>query len=157
MLRPQRNTQIPLRYRQSSPPRFSKINNQTKRRRIDPKNVDRNNVDLALAVVAPAPECSDKPPTLVSTELPQFKANYVQNRSGESQHTNLTEIGFFKLFFSDFVVKIIAKETNSYAEIHLQTPPLSLHRTRYWVSITPAEIYIYLDITLYFNLYLLTA
>ncbi len=119
MLRPRRDTQIPLRYRQSSPPRLLQINNQAKRRRIDPKNVDRNNADLALAVIAPAPECSDEPPSLISIELPQFKTNYVQNRSGESHHINLSEIGFFKLFFSDFVVEIITIETNSYAEFHL--------------------------------------
>ena len=119
MLRPRRNAQIPLRYRESSPSQSQQINKQPKRARIDPKTVDRNDVDLALAVIAPAPECTDEPPTLIPTELPHFKANYVQNRRGESQHANLSELGFFKLFFSDFVVEIISKETNSYAEFHL--------------------------------------
>ena len=84
MIQPRRDTRIPLKYRESSPPRLQQANNQAKKCRIDPKNVDRNNVDLALAVNAPAPERSDEPPTLISTELPHFKANYVQNRSGES-------------------------------------------------------------------------
>ena len=80
-----------------------------------------------MAVIAAAPECSDEPPTLISTELPQFKANYVQNRPEASQYINLSELGFFKLFFSDLMVEIISRETNSYAESQLQNPPLSLH------------------------------
>ena len=153
MLRPRRDTQKPSRYRSSSPPRLSSNNRQLKRPKIDVKNVDRNNVDQALAVIAPASECTDEPPTLISTELPQFEANYVQNRPGASRHTSLPEIGFFKLFFSDSVVRILSKETNSYAEFHLQNPPLSLHETRYWTPTTPAEIYVYLGIHLYFGLY----
>jgi hypothetical protein len=82
MERPRRATQIPLRYRQNSPPRFSRINNQPKRRRIDPENVNRNDVDQALAVIAATPEGSDEPPILILIELPQFQANYVQNRPG---------------------------------------------------------------------------
>ena len=70
MLRPQRNTQIPLRYRESSPLRLQKGNNEQKRRKIDPKNVDQNNVDQALAVIAPASECTAEAPKLISTELP---------------------------------------------------------------------------------------
>ena len=70
-------------------------------------------------MIAPAPECSDEPPTLISTELPHFNANYVENRTGRSQHANLSEMGFFKLFFSDFVVEILSEETNSYAESQL--------------------------------------
>ena len=153
MLRPRRDTQKPSRYRSSSPPRLSSNNRQLKRPKIDVKNVDRNNVDQALAVIAPASECTDEPPTLISTELPQFEANYVQNRPGASRHTSLPEIGFFKLFFSDSVVRILSKETNSYAEFHLQNPPLSLHETRYQTPTTPAEIYVYLGIHLYFGLY----
>ena len=79
MLRPQRNTQIPLRYRSKSPPRFEQAIKQPKRRRIDPAAIDRNNVDQALAVIAPAPECTDKQPILILTELPQFEANYILN------------------------------------------------------------------------------
>jgi hypothetical protein len=56
MLRPQRNTQIPLRYRESSPPRIHRNNGHRKRPKIDPANVDRNNVDQALTVIAPASE-----------------------------------------------------------------------------------------------------
>jgi hypothetical protein len=119
MIRPRRDTQIPLRYKQDSPLRSLRTNNPSKRRKIDPTTIDRNNVDLALAVVAPAPENSDKPPTLIATELPHFKANYVPNRRGEFQHTNLSEIGFFKLFFSDLVVEILSEETNIYAEFQL--------------------------------------
>jgi hypothetical protein len=70
MLRPQRNTQTPLRYRQNSPPQFLKINNQTKRRRIDPKNVDQNNVNLILTVVTSVLECSNKLSILILIELP---------------------------------------------------------------------------------------
>ena len=124
MLRPQRITQIPLRYRDSSPPRLSQDNNRSKRRRIDPENVDRNDVDLALAAIAPAPECSDEPPTEIPTELPHFEANYVQNRPGQFRYINLSELGFFKLFFSDSVIEIILKETNSYTEFQFQIHPL---------------------------------
>jgi Transposase IS4 len=153
MLRPRRDTQIPLRYRTSSPPQFSRINRPLKRPKIDPENIDRNNVDQALAVIFPAPECVDEPPSLIPTELPHFKANYVSNRAGYSQHTNLTKSGFFKLFFSDFVVKILSEETNSYAEFQLRNPPLSLLKTCRWVPTTPAEIRIYLGIHLHFGLY----
>jgi hypothetical protein len=63
-------------------------------------------------VILPAPECGNEPPTLISTEMPEFKANYVQNRPGHSRHANRTELGFFELFFSDTVVQIISEETN---------------------------------------------
>jgi hypothetical protein len=122
MLRARRDIQIPARYRLSSPPRLQKNNNQRKRRRIDPENVDRNNVDQALAVIAPAPECSNQPPVLISTELPHFNANYVENRCGRPQYIDLSESGFFKLFFSDSVVEILSKETNTYTEFKFQNP-----------------------------------
>ena len=70
-------------------------------------------------MIAPAPECSDEPPILISIELPYFNANYVENRHGESHHINLSEIRFFRLFFNDLVVEILSKETNSYAESQL--------------------------------------
>jgi hypothetical protein len=118
MIRPRRHTKIPLSCRESLLPRFLKINSQSKRRKIDPGNIDRNDVDLALAVIAPAPECSDEPPILIPTELPHFNANYVENHYRESYHTNLSEIGFFKLLFLfiDLVVEILSEGTNSYAE-----------------------------------------
>lgn len=153
MLRPRRDVQIPLRYRTNSPPPLLKNNRQLKRRKIDTENVDRNNVDLALAVIVPAAECTDEVLILVSTELPQFKANYVPNRPGCSRYTNLFESGFFKLFFSDSVVEILSEETNTYAEFQLQNPPLALQNTRHWIPITPAEIRIYLAIQLHFGLY----
>ncbi|KAF7502521.1 hypothetical protein GJ744_005626 [Endocarpon pusillum] len=118
MPRPQRNTQIPLRYRDISPPSTPRSNNQLKRPQIDSKTVDRNQVDQALTVIAPAPECADEPPTLISTELPQFDANYVKNRAGASRYTGLSALGLFTLFFSDLVVEILSEETNSYAENH---------------------------------------
>ena len=79
MLRPHWDIQIPLKHRESSPPQLYKDQNRSKRRRIDPEKVDRNDVDQALAVIAAAPECGNEPPTLIPTELPHFKANYVQN------------------------------------------------------------------------------
>jgi len=156
MQRPQRNIQIPLRYRSSSPPRLQQINSRPKRRRIDPPNIDRNDVDQALAVIAPAPEYTDEPPILIPTELPQFNAKYVPNRAGCSRHSDLSELGFFTLFFSDLVVEILSEETNSYAEIHLQSPPLSIQSHRHWVPTTPAEIRVYLGIHIHFGLYPLT-
>jgi hypothetical protein len=119
-----------LRYRESSPPQIYRDLNRPKRRRIDVEKIDRNDVDQALAVIEAAPECSDEPPTLIPTELPHFKANYVLNRAGCSRYTGLSESGFFKLFFSDPVVEILSKETNSYADFQLRTPPLSLYETR---------------------------
>ena len=156
MLRPRRDIQLPSRFREPSPPRLFQTNNQPKRRRIDPEKVDRNDVDQALAVIAAAPECSDELPTLISTELPQFAANYVEIRPGYSQYTNLSEAGFFKLFFSDVVVEILSKETNAYAEFHRQNPPLSLHTSRSWVPTTQKEIRVWLGINIYFGLYPLT-
>ncbi|KAF7512933.1 hypothetical protein GJ744_012036 [Endocarpon pusillum] len=82
MLRPQRNTQIPLRYRDSSPPRTYRNNNQPKQAKNGSKNVDRNQVDQALAVIEAAPEGADEPSTSISIELPHFEANYVQDRTG---------------------------------------------------------------------------
>jgi hypothetical protein len=108
MIRPRRDIRIPSRYRLKSSPQPQKINNQSKRRRIDPEAIDRNVVDQALAVIAAAPECTDEPPTLIPTELPQFNANYVYNRAGSSRYINLSELGFFKLFFSDSVLEIIS-------------------------------------------------
>ena len=73
MQRLRRDAQLPTRYRSSSPPRFLQTNDLQKRRRIDVGTVDRNDVDQALAVIAPAPECSNKPPQLISTELPHLR------------------------------------------------------------------------------------
>jgi Transposase IS4 len=106
-----------------------------------------------LAPIAAAPKCTDEPPTLLSTELPQFNANYVLNRPGCARYTGLSESAFFKLFFSDSVVEILSKETNSYAEFHLQNSPLSLRENCHWVPTTPAEIRIYLGAHIHFGLY----
>jgi hypothetical protein len=114
MIRPRRDTQIPLRYRESSPPRLFRITNQPKRRRIDLENVDRNDVDLALVVIAPAPKYSDEPSILILIELPYFYANYVRNCYREPYNSNLLEIDFFKLIFSNFVIKILLEEINFY-------------------------------------------
>jgi hypothetical protein len=70
MQRPQRTTQIPLRYREYSPPQLLHNNKRLKRSNIDSKNVDRNDVDQALAVIAPASEYLNQSPILISTELP---------------------------------------------------------------------------------------
>jgi Transposase IS4 len=153
MQRPRRNTKIPLRYRLSSSPQLSQFNRHLKRPEIDAVSVNRDNVDQALAAIAPAPECGDEPPTLLSTELSKFEANYTQNRPGYSRYTGLSESGFFKLFFSDSVVKILSEETNAYAEFHLRNPPLSLQDTRQWVPTTRAEIRVYLGVHLHFGLY----
>ena len=153
MIRPRRDTQLPSRYRESSPPRLSQTNNQSKRRRIDPVRVDRNDVDQALAVIEPAPECADGLPTFISTELPYFAANYVENRPGCPTYTNLSEYGFFKLFFSDVVVEILSKEINTNAEFQRQNLPLSLHAARPWVPTTSKEIRVWLGINIYFGLY----
>jgi hypothetical protein len=64
-------------------------------------------------VIEPAPECADGLPTFILTELPHFVANHVENRPGCPQYTDLSEYGFFKLFFSDVVVEILSKETNA--------------------------------------------
>ncbi|KAF7502237.1 hypothetical protein GJ744_006420 [Endocarpon pusillum] len=153
MPRPQRNTQIPLRYRDISPSPTPRSNSQPKRPRIDSKNVDRNQVDQALAKTEAAPEGADKdePPTLISTELPEFKANYVQNRAGAPRYTSLSTIGFFQLFFSDFVVEMLSEETNKYAASKLENP--SFLEKCHWVPTTPAEILVFIGINLYFGLY----
>lgn len=140
MIRPRRDAPLPLRDREPSPPRLFQTNNEPKRRRINPARVDRNDVDQALAVIEPVPECADGLLTFISTELPYFAANYVENRPGCPQHTDLSECGFFKLFFSDAVVEILSKETNANTEFRQQNPPLSLHATHPWVPTTSKEI-----------------
>jgi hypothetical protein len=77
MQRPQQDTQIPLRYRQTLPPQSIIANNESKRRRIDSIIVDQNNVDQALAVIISTLEYNNKEPTLILIELSYFKANYV--------------------------------------------------------------------------------
>jgi hypothetical protein len=79
--------------------------------------------------------------------------NYVENRPGRPLYLNLSESGFFGLFFSDSVIKIILKETNVYTKYQIQQPPLSLYLTRQWVPTTIAEIHVYIGINLYFGLY----
>jgi hypothetical protein len=153
MQRPRRDARLPSRYRLNSPPRFLQTNDLQKRRRIDIERVDRNDVDQALAVIAPALECSNEPPQLISTQLPCFDANRVQNRPGHTPYINLSEIAFFELFFSDVVVQILSEETNSYAESKLQTDPLALQEHCCWVPTTIAEIRVYLGIHLHFGLY----
>jgi hypothetical protein len=118
MLRPRRDTRIPLRYREKSPPRLDRSSNQHKRRRIEVAGAERNNIDQALAPIAVALECSTEPPILIPTKLPQFEANYVPNRARASRHIGLSEVELFTLFFDDIVVEILVKETNAYAEIH---------------------------------------
>jgi hypothetical protein len=113
MQRPRRDTKIPLRYRLSSSPQLSQFNRHLKRPKIDVVSVNRDNVDQALAAIAPALECSNEPPILFSIELPEFEANYTQNRSSYSRYTNLSESGLFKLFFSDSVVKYSPKKLMS--------------------------------------------
>jgi Transposase IS4 len=156
MLRPRRDIQLPSRFREPSPPRSFHINSHPKRRRIDPEKVDRNDADQTLAVIAAAPECTDELPTLIPTELPQFAANYVENRPDYSQYANLLEAGFLKLFFSDVVVETLSKETNAYAEFQLRNPPLSSHATRPWVPTSVKEIRVWLGINIHFGLYPLT-
>jgi hypothetical protein len=80
MQRPRREIQLPTKCREPSPLRFSQINNHPKRRRIDPVEVDRNDVDQALAVITAAPEEGIELPTFIPTEVPQYMANYVENR-----------------------------------------------------------------------------
>jgi Transposase IS4 len=155
MLRPRRDIQIPLRYRTSSPLLSLQKKNQRKRPRIDVASVERDDVDQALAAIAAAPECTDEPPTLLSTELPQFEANYVQTRSEASKYAGLSKLKLFSLFFNDVVVEILIKEINFYAEFQLSNSSLLLHETRHWVFITAAEIRIFINIHLYFSLYFL--
>jgi Transposase IS4 len=93
---------------------------------------------------------------LISTELPHFNANYVENRSGRPQYTDLSESGFFGLFFSDSVVEILSKETNTYAEFKFQNPSPDFLPKCHWIPTTPAEIRVYLGINLHFGLYPLT-
>jgi hypothetical protein len=114
MQRPQRSTQLPLRYREFSPLRPLHRNSEFKRRRIDPEKIDRNDVDQALTVIVAAPKYNEEPSTLILTELPQFVSNYIENRPGCFQYTGLSELGFFKLFFSDSIIKILLEETSAY-------------------------------------------
>jgi hypothetical protein len=69
-------------------------------------------------IAATLEESINELPTFIPTQLPQFVANYVDNRPSYSQYTNLLEASFFALFFSDAVVEIILKETNVYANLY---------------------------------------
>ena len=122
MQRPQRNTQIPLRYRDNSPPPTYRNNNQPKRPKNGSKIVDRNQVDQALTVIEATPksaEGADESSVSISTELPHFEANYVQNRAGAPRYTDLFKLDFFKFFFNDSVVEILSEETNIYVVFKL--------------------------------------
>jgi hypothetical protein len=130
MLRPRRDTRIPLRYREKSPPRIDRSNNQHKRRRIEVAGAERNIVDQALAPIAAASECSTEPLILISTKLPQFEANYVINRAGASRYIGLSEIEFFTLFFDDLIIDILIKETNLYAEFYKLNDSLLTYERR---------------------------
>ncbi len=48
-------------------------------------------------MIAPAPVCTIELSIFIPTELPHFTANYVKNRDGASQYTNLSKLDFFKL------------------------------------------------------------
>jgi Transposase IS4 len=156
MLRPRRDTRIPLRYRENSPPRLDTSNNQHKRRRIEVAGAERNIVDQALAPIAAASECSTEHPISIPTKLPQFEANYVANRAGASRHIGLSEIELFTLFFDDVVIDILVKETNLYAEIHKPNDSLLTYERRRWKSVTVEEIRIFIGVHLHFGLYPLT-
>jgi hypothetical protein len=99
MLRPRRDAKTPLKYRSSYPSRPQKTKRPLKRSRIDPENVDRNDVDQALEVIEAAPECGGKPSIFIPTEIPQFEVNYVRNRDGAPQYTGLSESGILSSFF----------------------------------------------------------
>jgi hypothetical protein len=86
-------------------------------------------------------ECIDELPTFIPTQLPQFVANYVENRPGYSQYANLLGAGFFKLFFSEPIVEIISKKTNMYADFYRQNPPVS------------EQARVYIGINLHFGFY----
>jgi hypothetical protein len=130
MLRPRRDTQIPLRYRDNSPPRIDRSNNQHKRRRIEVAGAERNIIDQALAPIAAASECSTEPLIPISTKLPQFEANYVANRAEASRYISLSEIELFTLFFDDVMIDILIKEINLYAEIYKLNNSLSTYERR---------------------------
>lgn len=85
MIRPRRDTQASLRQRPSSHPRLQQSNNQRKGPRIGRKTVEWNDVNQALAVIAPVSECIDEEPALIPTELPRIKAKCVLNRDRASR------------------------------------------------------------------------
>ena len=117
MQRPQRNTQIPLRYRDESPPSTYRNNNQPKGPKNGSKIVDRNQIDQALTVieaVSKSVQDTDEFSVSISTELLHFETNYVQNRVGAPRYTDLSKLNLFKFFFSDSVVETLSEETNIY-------------------------------------------
>lgn len=77
MLLRRRKAPIYLNGRESPPLRSLQINNRRKRPQIELENVDRNDVDQALAVIAPASDCIDEGLAWIPTELPHFKAEYI--------------------------------------------------------------------------------
>jgi hypothetical protein len=123
ILRPRRDTRIPLKYRKNSPPRLDRSSNQHKWRRIKIAGAERYTIDQALAQIAVTSECSTEPLAPILTKFPQSAGNYVPNRAEASRYISLSEIEIFTLFFDDVIVKILTKETNAYAEIHQLTVP----------------------------------
>jgi hypothetical protein len=81
-------------------------------------------------VIEPTPEYVNRLSIFILIELPYFAVNYVKNRSGCSQYTNLSEYSFFKLFFSDVMVEILSKKTNINVAFQQQNPPPSFYAAR---------------------------
>jgi Transposase IS4 len=77
----------------------------------------------------------------------------VLNRAEASRYISLSKVELFTFFFDDIIVKILAKETNAYAEIYQLNASLLIHEKRRWKLITIEEIRIFINIYLYFNLY----
>lgn len=146
MLRSRQDIQISWRYRSRSPLQLPHNNKRLVRCKIDPQindpeHVDRNNVGQASAVNAFAPQCTNKPPTLISTELPQFEAEDVQNRSGRS-----TCVGFwvlldlFKLFLNILVAEIVSSFSTQHSAPDTYYSGMNLHISWYTSLLWPMSI-----------------
>ena len=145
--RPKRNTKIPTRFRESTPPIPSE--SEVARKVIKRKAQHTPLRPIAVEIV---PD-----PTLLKSKLPNYQPllEYTK-RGGHSLVQGMTQLQLFLQFFSLTIRMKIVAAINSYAERRNYTEsqknkPNSEHH-RKWRAITVSELYRYLGILLFLGL-----
>jgi hypothetical protein len=91
-------------------PDSHQTNNLQQRREMDVETVDQNDIHQALAVIAPAPECSHEPhpnglqQNCLISRLITFRTDL---RSSYTMYVNRSKMAFLSSFFSDNVVRLV--------------------------------------------------
>ena len=81
------------------------------------------------------------PPTSLPSYTPQLK---FRKKHGKPLFTNLTPIETFEKFIDIQIIRLVVKNTNSYAARHRDDS--SLPQTRHWKPTTNSEIYRYIKV-----------